>query len=170
MADQYYSAADVHVAWGWDPERRKWIAHGRVGGVLPVERVEAFAAAPADRRSSFTGSGLPFPHESFGTAQGPTAVSLGPGGTFEVAIEEPNAWHDADGALRGPELRLTVSRSGGAKPAVHRVPLPDSARIPSRSLTYLHAMDPVAFNDDIARYESRSQEEVLRASAYPRKA
>ena len=61
MADQYYSAADVHVAWGWDPERRKWIAHGRVGGVLPVERVEAFAAAPADRRSSFTGGfALPY--------------------------------------------------------------------------------------------------------------
>ena len=171
MADHYYSApsGDVFVTWVWDAKRQHWIAHGRVGGVVPVERVEAYAAAPTDRRSTFTGSGLPFPHEHFGQGQGPMPVALGPGGTFEVDIMEPNSWHDINGVLRGPELRLTVWRTGSRGPEVNRVPLPNIARIPSRSLTYLHKMDPVAFNDDIVRYESRSQEEVLRASAYPRK-
>ena len=61
MADHYYSKGDVHVAWSWEAEKKLWIAHGRVGGVRPIESVTAFAAAPAERRSSFTGSGLPFP-------------------------------------------------------------------------------------------------------------
>ena len=167
MSDNFYSSGAVTVVWA-KAGRDAWTLRGTVGGVAPVAALELYAAAPADRRTTFTGSGLPFPCESFGPGQGPTLVRLEPGGAFTATVLEPNAWQDEAGVIHGPEVRLTITRTGGAR-EVHHVPLPGSARIPFRSLTYLEVMDPVSLNDDIARHDARSQEEVLRSRAYPQR-
>ena len=140
---------------------RRWTLTGQLTMLPMVTHVYLFATAPANRMATFTGSGLPFPHEHFPPTQGPIRVPVAPTGTFSVTIFEPNAYHGSDGRLHGPEACLRVGAN------THRVPLPAEARIPSRSLTYLHAMTPGAFDDDISAFDVRSQEEVLRSRAYP---
>lgn len=166
MSDNFYTSGSLTAVWA-KGKRGKWTLRGTVGG-LGFESLELYAAAPAAHLSSFTGSGLPFPREDFGPAQGPIRLPIAAGGAFTATVLEPNAWQDEAGALHGPEVRLTIARAGGAR-EVHRVPLPSGARIPFRSLTYIQPMDPVAFNNDIARHDARSQEEVLRSRAYPRR-
>ena len=156
-----YLTATLHAAWTREEgagEKRapRWTLRGRV--LVPgTDHLYLFATAPADRMATFSGSGLPAPHEQFPPTQGPIRVPVGVDGAFSVTIAEPNAYYDADGVLRGPEACLRV---GGA---THRVALPASARIPFRSLSYLAGPPAGTLHDDVL-----SQEALLRARAYPR--
>lgn len=167
MGDYIYASSGVQATWN-RVDGGRWALAGRVVGLPGAQRLSVFAAAPADHMSTFTGSGLPFPREDFAPTQGPASVPVSADGTFAIDIREPNAYYDEKGLLRGPEVRITVERFGGAKEA-HVVPLPPSARIPFRSLSYLRDMTPSAFDDDISRFDARSQEAVLRSREYARK-
>ena len=167
MGDYIYASSGVQAAWQ-RVGQRKWALSGRVVGLPSAASLTVFAAAPADHMTTFTGSGLPFPREDFAPTQGPVKVPVSLDGSFAIELNEPNSYYDDSGVLCSPRVRLTVERLGGAR-EVHVVPLPPSARIPSRSLSYLRDMTPEAFDDDISRFDARSQETILRSREYGRK-
>jgi len=168
MGDYIYASSGVQATWNRGEQRGEWALTGRVVGLPGAQTLTLFAAAPADAMTTFSGSGLPFPREDFAPAQGPVEVPVGVDGSFALAVKEPNSFYDADGALHGPEVRLTVKRFGGATEE-HVIALPPAARIPFRSLSYLRDMSSSAFNDDIVRFDARSQEAILRSREFTRK-
>lgn len=171
MAD--YVSATLRAAWhrapaavggkgaGAGARAPRWTLDGQLLLAPMVTHVYLFATAPANRMATFSGSGLPFPHEHFPPTQGPIRVPVSPTGAFSVTVLEPNAYHAPDGQLRGPEVCLRIAGD------THRVSLPAEARIPSRSLNYMHEMTPGAFDEDISAFDVRSQEAILRSRAYP---
>lgn len=128
------------------------------------------AAAPADHRESFTGSGLPFANEDQAFADTPNrgSVDFKTGvaeyGAFKLACFLPNSYYaDFSGALVGPEVLLIFSSSG--KERVVRIRLPDA--IPYRSLTYPALRQSPSFYESGWRMPVRTQEQVLRDAGYP---
>lgn len=159
-----YVSSTLSASWRREAETLttpRWTLSGQLTLSPMVTHLYLFATAPANRMSNFSGSGLPFPHEHFPPTQGPIRVPVSPIGTFSVTILQPNTYQAKHGQLRGPEVCLRVGSES------HRVSLPPEARIPSRSLSYLHQMTPGAFDDDISAFDVRSQEEILRSRAYP---
>lgn len=128
------------------------------------------AAAPADHRESFTGSGLPFANEDQAFADTPNRgrvdfkSNLLEYGAFKLACFLPNSYYaDFSGAVVGPEVLLIFSSRRQER--VVRVRLPDA--IPYRSLTYPALRQGPAFYESGWRMPVRTQEQVLRDAGYP---
>lgn len=131
--------------------------------------VQYIAAAAAERRSSFTGSCLPFMSEAQAFQNTPNQGEFrasGGDGTFKVTLETlPNAYYVGLGTvLIQPALHV---RYYDAKGVEWRggVQLP-SLGFPYRTLTYPAQRSSVEFYRCPDRV-ARSQESILRASSYP---
>lgn len=156
--------ADVHHA--------DTVVRGRLRGPAPDGGVVHFyAAAPAERRASFTGSGLPFAtaEQAFFRTPNRGTLAVGPDGAFEARLRAPNAYAVGLGtALVPPTLYLWYT-SGGARYEA-QTPVGDVA-VPFRALTWPQR-PPAAARKDATFYTPvdvfvRSQEQILRDGAYP---
>lgn len=147
-----------------------------VKGVLsdsPKDNVVRFiAASPANRRASFTGSGLPFHSEkqAFDTTPNRGALRLS-GKAFEIPLMFPNSYYvDLGSKLVPPSLYLHYTNGRGDDRTV-AIKLGDP--IPYRLLG--NPKDFTLEKKDAAFYHAhhnlpvRSQEQVLLDSAYPSK-
>lgn len=124
------------------------------------------AAAPPDFRSSFTGSGLPFKDQDqafYNTPnRGRTAVRAD--GSFTVKLLMPNSFYDGSFATTvTPPTLFVFYNVGGDK---RRKIIPIGNGVPFRSLTYPNKRLNASFYDVESPWV-RSQEAILRASAYP---
>lgn len=124
------------------------------------------AAAPADHRHSYAGSGLPFQSETHAMDRTPNAgvVRGSAGAVVPVQLYWPNSFRDSRGFVVPPAIHLSW-RSGGRElaqvahlgPGIHSRALSDH---PSRCA--LRA----GFYAGTHELEVRGQEAVLRAGGY----
>ena len=135
----------------------------------PGAAISYAAAAPADRRSSFTGSGLPFANERQAYEGTPNRGSevAGDNGVVSVTLKgPPNAYYAGLGTLLVPPVLQVqyVDASGVSRRGA--LSLASIAGIPYRTNTYQRSrlgVDFYAVPDKLAR----SQPDILAASAYP---
>ncbi len=135
----------------------------------PGAAVDYAAAAPADRRSSFTGSGLPFANERQAYEGSPNRGSevAGANGVVSVTLDgPPNAYYAGLGTLLVPPVLQVqyVDASGVARRGA--LSLASVAGIPYRTNTYQRSRVGVDFYN-VPEKPARSQPEILAASAYP---
>ena len=76
------------------------------GSVAPSSKVVYWAASPATRGYSYSGSGLPYGNEDQAFGRTPNkGVTIADGsGIFTVNIQRPNSYYDKDRNLVNPKL------------------------------------------------------------------
>lgn len=138
---------------------------GVVHGATPGSEVEYYAAAPADRRTSFSGSGLPFASERQAFEDSPNhgKVMLDKDCAFSISICKPNSYYKADcNKLITPCLYISYTDKQG-KPQLIRMDL--DSKIPYRSLSYPAARtSPEFYRQSLP---VRGQYDILLSSRYP---
>lgn len=138
------------------------ILHDTVdGGILYYA-----APAPADRRLSFAGSGMPFGDARQAFSQSPNRghTHVAAWGHFSIALNSvPNAYYDFAGSVVVPPTIFFMYTSGGKeKRASMRLA---SHGVPYRSLDHpAERVDPTFYH---VAHPVRGQEDILWDSAYP---
>lgn len=101
---------------------------------VPGDEIKYAAAAPANFRLSYMGSGLPFPNEDI-AYEGSPNIGKAPiiNGKFEFAVTCPNSYYKDNGAtVVDPHVHFTVGSE------YFDIPLPLAKLFPNRSLTSIH--------------------------------
>lgn len=131
-------------------------------------KVQYIAAAPADHRANFTGSGLPFANQiqAFDNSPNIGSVTLNAENKFEIKLMTPNSYMVGLGSVTiPPTLYLQYVTVAGQD---RLVPIKVSNGIPYRSLTYPNQRSSVDFYASQFGLEVRSQERILREAGYPK--
>jgi len=140
--------------------------HGRIKEHVVDQKLSFAAAAPADKRSSFSGSGLPWPSAALAFEQTPNigTVSCDPAtGAFTITMTVPNAYYVSLGSIYvGPKIYL--SWHNGHMKRERALDLGEG--IAYRKLTYPWQRSNTMFYDNQRLLTVRSQEQILRDSAY----
>lgn len=129
------------------------------------------AAAPADHRATYTGSGLPFKDQiqAFDNTPNVGIVKLDMSNSFEINLMIPNSYMVGLGSVTvPPTLYIEYINGSGEKKLVS---IKVSNGIPYRSLTYPvapKARGSVSFYDSQFGLEVRGQEQILREAGYPK--
>lgn len=136
----------------------------RATDVQPGARLSYLAAAPAERRASFTGSCLPFANEQQAFARTPTrgALSVDDDGRFSLRFRVPGSYYsDLGTTLVAPTLYVRGADDGEVGSVIV------GASVPFRTLTYPDDRRGPEFY--AARYAAppRSQADILFANRYP---
>lgn len=140
---------------------------GKIPDISTPISLEYAAAAPADRHSTFTGSGLPFPNakQAFEDTPNRGSVKTDKFGHFSITLKSPNAYYIGLGSTYVPPT-LYVSWITIHNESKHESFL-ISKGIPFRKLTYPWQRTDASFYGSIRHLPVRSQEQILRDSAYP---
>lgn len=121
-----------------------------------------WAPTPANHGSSFSGSGLPYPNPEVAYDRTPNVgkVPLNSKGQFAIRIKYPNAYYSALGTGYIPPI-INLKVCGEDKTTTIKI----DDGIPFRSLTYIkpHTVESYSVSPKLVR----TQEEILRSSAYP---
>lgn len=133
---------------------------------LPGAPVEFLAATPPDRRSSFAGSGLPFPNAAAAFYATPNRGVTRAGAAGDVTIRlaaRPGSYYAGLGtSLVPPTLHIAWHVGETRKHAAVQLGAP----VPHRSLSYARARGGPAFYAPKPPEDVRTQEAILRSSAY----
>lgn len=135
-------------------------------------KVVFWAAAPPDYRTSYSGSGLPYPNAEVAFQQTPSygTVPVAPDGTFAFSLPLPSGYYSNLGTLYvNPHVRIQVVKNGKSGP-VETIKLAEG--VPFRLLTYPPVPSTAprcspSFYDNRDILPVRTQEQILRDSAYP---
>ena len=144
---------------------------GRIDDRLGDKRVYYIAAAPADHRATFTGSGLPFANQlqAFEGTPNVGVVNVNElDNSFEIELMTPNSYMVGLGSVLVPPTLYMEYLDGDRK--VRRIAIKVSNGIPYRMLTYPMVPRPrssVQFYDSQFYLPVRSQEQILLDSGYP---
>lgn len=129
-----------------------------------------WAANPATRNQSFTGSGLPYanPEQAYDRTPNSGAVKAN-NRQFEIKLKSPSAYYIGLGTLYiPPTLHIKVCEEGTTEGHVEHVKLGDG--IPFRTLTYPAPPSDKPRIGSMFYYNCdlpiRSQEQILRDSEY----
>jgi hypothetical protein len=132
----------------------------RFANVLPGGTVHYLAAAPADYRTTFTGSGLPFHNlaQAFGETPNTGTCTVDGTGGCVIHLLKPNSFHEIGGAPLRPPCMLV--KHGEAYDVFSL-----GAPIPFRAI----ARDPTATSPEfyVSRRFVATQDEILHTTAYP---
>lgn len=146
------------------------VINGRVHAIVASKSLRYYAAAPADRRMSYTGSGLPFANATQALEGSPNqgVVNLGHNNEFSIKLAMPNSYYTALGTVLVPPT-LYIIYSNGEKETEISIKISDG--IPFRMMTYPSSQTmprrDSQFYSGTTELTVRSQEEILRSSAYP---
>ena len=145
------------------------VIHGTVNNIKDG-KLYFWAAAPPTHGTSFSGSGMPYPNPvvAFDNTPNRGVVELS-NGSFEFNIHYPNAYYVGLGSLYvPPHINLKLCRNG-EQDKYFSITIDDG--IPFRTLTYpappsnKPRISPMFYHE--CDKGARSQEAILRASAYP---
>jgi hypothetical protein len=128
--------------------------------------MQYIAAAPADYRSSFSGSGLPFAsaEQAFYNTPNSGTADVDIDGAFAVRLYYPNSYYVGLGSGKvPPTLHMTYLMDGKERQHAARI----GNGVPFRSLSYPRKRTGADFYEDDEQRPVMSQEAILRASAYP---
>jgi len=129
-----------------------------------------WAAAPPTLGISFSGSGMPYPNPAVAYDRSPNSGVISVvNGEFSINMKYPNAYYIGLGSLYiAPHVNFKVCQSDQAD-TYFTVQIDDG--IPFRTLTYPAPPSKKPRTSAMFYYEpeygARSQEEILRESAYP---
>jgi hypothetical protein len=146
---------------------------GRVNGVSAGQKVMLYfwAPAPPTRGISFSGSGMPYPNPLVAYDRTPNqGVVEADGGVFNFRIQYPNAYYIGLGSLYvPPHINFKICRPGD-EDTYFTVQIDEG--IPFRTLTYpappsKNPRSSPMFYSGTFLPDIRTQEAILRASAYP---
>lgn len=143
---------------------------GNIDDTIQRGRIIYKAANPCDRRSSFSGSGLPFSsyHQAFEKSPNMGEIELQSNNTFKIDILTPNSYYISLGTvLVCPTLFIEYSNGQMNK----TIPIKINNSIPFRSLTYPISKKHISrespmFYDGMHKLPVRSQAQILFDSAY----
>lgn len=126
---------------------------------------EYSAPSPPNRRSSYTGSGLPFPDSIVAFDKTPNSGKFELNSpVFEIHLSFPNAYYTHLGTkLVYPHLLVKIHK--GSYTTTEDIELGEVA--PYRLLTYPQNRSGASFYDRSHLTTARSQESILRSSSYP---
>lgn len=129
-------------------------------------RIAFLAAAPIDRRSSFSGSGLPFtsPEQAFYNTPNSGTVELALNNKFTIKISMPGSFYEKLGTVLVPPT-LFLHYNDGQKNKTIDIIL--SNGVPFRTLTYHNKRINALFYEGNERLPVVTQEQVLLNSEYP---
>lgn len=142
------------------------VVEGQIETMVKDNIVEYIAAAPTDLRASYTGSGLPFASPEMAMQGTPNkgTITLEAGNAFKINLKMPNSHYAALGTvLVPPTLYLTFFDMNLQKERTVSIVVDEP--IPYRTLTYPNQRTSAMFYD--VKLPVRSQEQILRDSAYP---
>lgn len=148
------------------------VVRGVIHDTVPSGTIRYMAASPADRRASYSGSGLPFHSAKQAMIDTPSKGTLKlRANTFEVPLLFPNSYYiNLGNQLIPPTLFLSYENASGDNKVIN-IKLSDP--IPYRLLGYpcdfTQARSGADFYHAHHNLPVRSQEQVLRDSAYPDK-
>lgn len=132
---------------------------------IDANKVDYIAAKPPDFRTSFSGSALPFYNEEQAYENTPTKGSVILNNNVGIIrFQKPNSYYVDLGNVfvkQHVQLHYTINN----KKNVLNVKLSDG--IPYRSLTYPSQRTSASFYDSLWGLPVRSQETIIRESAYP---
>lgn len=142
------------------------ITENVVGGIIKF-----IAAAPLERRASFTGSGLPFANASqaFDNTPNKGSIELGFMNKFEFSVIMPNTYCVGLGTVEVPPTVFIMYNNGDEN---KKVGVRVGSSCPYRSLTYPTGRDNGTARKDCMFYKGleklpvRTQEQIIRDSAY----
>ena len=146
------------------------IIQGKLKNVSPMTKLFFWAAAPPTYGVSFSGSGMPYPDALTAYDRTPNkGVLQVENGNFTINMKYPNAYYVGLGSVYiPPHINFKICEDG-KKDAYFSVQIDDG--IPFRMLTY--PAPPTKKPRTSAMFYSepekcaRTQESILRASAYP---
>ena len=144
---------------------------GRVLNPAQFSRIELMAAAPIDRKTSYSGSGLPFTCSGMALEGTPNyaEVPVTEEGNFSVLFQYPNSYLSDDAHTKVPPsvfVVLTPLAQAQAQPTIVRLELPDD--LPVRTLTdraERKALGPEFYNAKVEVIGIRGAEATMRALA-----
>lgn len=128
------------------------------------------AANPIDKRTSLSGSGLPFANaqQAFENSPNIEEIELGMHNTFAIDLLMPNSYYIGLGTVLTPPSLFIDYHDGSERQSITIVL---NNPLPYKTLTYPisteHASRSSSLFYDTGRLPSRSQEEILYDSAYP---
>lgn len=154
-----------------DAEQMDLVVVGRVKEPVRNDIIYYFAAAPPDYRATYTGSGLPFANQSQAFDGSPNIGSVKLiDNNFEIKMMYPNAYYIGLGTVYvPPTVYIRYTNIEGKE---RTLGIKVSNGIPYRTLTYPNNNGTIPRKDALF-YEFgwlmpvRSQEQILRQSAYP---
>tara|TARA_B100000405_G_scaffold247306_1_gene180737 strand:+ start:4562 stop:5077 length:516 start_codon:yes stop_codon:yes gene_type:complete len=140
-----------------------FIVNGKFSEDIDGNIVEFIAASPADYRTSFSGSGLPYANKSQAYQNTPnsgTATVSKESKMFSIKISRPNAYYEND-VLVSPYLLLLYSKNGQENTL--KIQLGETQFL-YRTLKREEGYDEMFYSVDDR--EVKSQEKILRQSSY----
>jgi hypothetical protein len=165
------SRADIHSRFTYSGDGTVTV-EGIVENAKPETKVIFWAANPPDYRTSYSGSGLPYPNYEMAHESSPSrgVVSVDKQGQFKFSIPYPSGYYSALGTVYiKPHVRFVVSTAEKVS-EVQTVKIGEG--VPFRLLTYppIPETAPRCSPQFYAVRDSlpvRTQEQILRDSAYP---
>ena len=149
-----------------DPKKNYIKVIGKVNDNVKDKTLTFVACSPADRRTSFSGSGLPFPNADFGFENSPNvgSLKLDHNNSFILEMMIPNSYYMGLGTiLIPPTIYFTYNNSIETKKVAIKLCDP----IPYRSLTYPGSRTDPNFYSSFSTLPVRGQEEILKSNRYP---
>ena len=155
-----------------DSGKGTFLVKGTINTTAVNPTVLYWAAAPPNYRTSFSGSGMPFPNPEVAYENTPNVGAVqAPGGAFEFRLNYPNSYYTHLGSVyKSP--RVHIKACGDGKEVVKTILL--GTGIPYRLLTFppppcdTPPYGPM-FYKKIYKGPIRSQEQILLDSQYPQK-
>lgn len=153
------------------------VIKGTIENALPNSEIRYVAASPADRRATYTGSGLPFHNEKQAFDNTPNSGKTRLSGiSFKIPLLFPNAYHvDLGNQLIPPTLYINyIDSNNQNQTAGQTVAIKLGDPIPYRFLEYpsqpfTQTRNGATFYHAHHNLPVRTQEQVLRDSQYPAK-
>lgn len=150
------------------------VVKGTINVKVTDNTIYYIAGAPPDFKSSFSGSALPFTSQiqAFDNTPNKGKTTVQNDGTFEIKLLLPNAYYVGLGTVYVPPKVYLQYYDINNKPKNVSILL--SRGIPYRSLTYPGAGQMTTGRANTMFYATqfflpiRSQEQILRDSAYPK--
>jgi len=148
------------------------LVSGRVQSQSNSPMITYWAASPADRLQSFSGSGLPFPNPEMAFQNTPNKGAVrAENGEFKFRIRYPNAYYVGLGTLYVPPFVYLKVCDSEQEDTYQSIQI--DGGIPYRMLTYpappskKPRTSPLFYHEPEQKTLVRSQEQILRESAYP---
>jgi len=153
-------------------DKQKCIIKGNISDNVKNGKIRYFAASPMDKITSFSGAGLPFPNAevAFESTPNQGEIELERENAFEISLLKPNSYYVHMGATFVPPSVYIRYNNGDSIDQI--VAIQVAHPIPFRSLNYPAQRDHkgAMFYGDTQfsekKYSIRTQEEILRDSAY----
>lgn len=148
---------------------QKIIVQGKVTNANRYRKMEVLAPHPIDRRTSYHGSGLPFPCPKIALDGTPNTVTPDKEGNFFATFAYPNSYYTVDGTTKvKPSIFVALTPNNPSIETIYiRFELPEDPTLFLRTLTYRpgHGNGPIfyAAKDTLLDPLPRSAEHVMRS-------